>query len=86
MQDPETSIYDSKGIIAVVCRHDIPLFMLDIKSLGEPRYYAIALLQKLGKELPESATIGVMYDIGEQLDRSIGKVKYDESLLVSSTF
>ena len=74
MHEPGDAMYDSKGVMALVCRHDIPLFILDIKSLGEPRYYAIALLRKLASHLPETATIGVMYDIAEQLHRSIAKV------------
>ena len=74
LHEPGDAMYDSKGVMALVCRHDIPLFILDIKSLGEPHYYAIALLRRLAIELPGTATIGVMYDIAEQLDRSIGKV------------
>ena len=73
-QDPDISIYDSKGVMAIVCRHDIPLFIADIKTLGEPRYYAIALLRKIASELPPTATIGVMYDIADQLHQSIAKV------------
>ena len=73
-QDPDTFIYDSKGMMAITCRHDIPLYIADIKTLGEPRYHAIALLRKIASELPPSATIGVMYDIADQLERSIAKV------------
>lgn len=60
--------------MALVCRHDIPIYIADIKTLGEPRYYAVALLRKIAADLPSKATIGVMYDIAEQLDRMIGKV------------
>ena len=42
--------------------------------MGEPRYYAVALLRKIASGLPPSATIGVMYDIADQLERSIAKV------------
>jgi hypothetical protein len=73
-QDPEAHIYDAKGVMALVCRHDIPIYIADIKTLGEPRYYAVALLRKIAADLPTKATIGVMYDIAEQLDRMIGKV------------
>lgn len=66
--------FASKGIMAMVCRHDIPLFLCDIQSPGERQYFAIALLRRLASKLPPSATIGVLYDIGCHLDRSIGLV------------
>ena len=73
-RDLDISIYDSKGVMAITCRHDIPLHIVDIKTMGEPRYYAVALLRKFALGLPPSATIGVMYDIADQLHRSIAKV------------
>jgi hypothetical protein len=67
--------FDSKGVMALVCVHDVPLLLADVKTRGEPRYLAISLLKKLSNHLPEHATIGVMYDIGDQLDRTIEKVQ-----------
>jgi len=72
--------------MALVCRHDIPIYIADIKTLGEPRYYAIALLRRLAADLPSKATIGVMYDIAEQLDRMIGKVSPRTFFEFSSLF
>ncbi|KIJ33246.1 hypothetical protein M422DRAFT_82459, partial [Sphaerobolus stellatus SS14] len=40
---------------------------------GEQQFYAIALIQQLARCLPDNATIGLLYDIACQLDRSIGK-------------
>ncbi|KIJ31905.1 hypothetical protein M422DRAFT_266403 [Sphaerobolus stellatus SS14] len=37
----------SKGLMAMVCRHDVPLIICDIVTPGEQRFYAIALIQKL---------------------------------------
>jgi hypothetical protein len=66
--------FASKGLMAMVCRHDIPLFLCDIKTPGERQFFAIALIQKLDSLLPAQASIGLLYDIACQLDRSIAKV------------
>ena len=71
--------YASKGLMALVCRHDIPLFLCDIKSPGERQYFAIALVRKLASMLPTIATMGLLYDIGCQLDRSIALVSVELS-------
>jgi hypothetical protein len=71
----ESDLYASKGIMAMVCRHDVPLFLCDITTPGEQRFYAIALIQKLASMLPSHASIGCLYDIACLLDRSISKVK-----------
>lgn len=74
MKNIDESAYAEKGIMAMVCVHDIPIFLTDIETFGEPRYLAVALLRKLNGMVPPQATIGVMYDIGDQLDRTIEKV------------
>ena len=70
-----SDMFASKGVMAMVCRHDIPLFLCDITTPGEQRHYAIALIQKLASMLPEHASISCLYDIACLLDRSISKVK-----------
>jgi hypothetical protein len=75
MRAVDDDAFDSKGIMALVCVHDVPLLLADVKTKGEPRYLAISLLKTLSEHLPECATIGVMYDIGDQLDRTIEKVQ-----------
>ncbi|KIJ50287.1 hypothetical protein M422DRAFT_159972 [Sphaerobolus stellatus SS14] len=57
----------------MVCQHDVPLFLCDITTPGEQRFYAIALLRKLAELLPGNASIGLLYDIACLLDRSIAK-------------
>jgi hypothetical protein len=74
MVELDASAYDSKGIMALTCPHDVPIFVVDVKTKGEPRYLAVALLKNLAAMLPGNATIGVMYDIGDQLERTIEKV------------
>ncbi|KAF8579622.1 hypothetical protein K439DRAFT_1359241 [Ramaria rubella] len=66
-------LFASKGLMAMVCRHDIPLFLCDITTSGEQQFYAIALIEQLAGFLPPISTIGVLYDIACTLDRAIAK-------------
>jgi hypothetical protein len=68
------SFFDDTGLMALICRHDRVLFMVNLKSTGEKQYYAFALLDALFKELPQDWIIGVLYDIGCQIHRSCEKV------------
>lgn len=69
-----TSFYDDTALMALLCRHDRVIFIANMKSTGEKQYYALALLQALFIELPPHWVIGVLYDVGCQLDRSCMKV------------
>ncbi len=60
--------------MATVCHHDIPLFMCDIQTPGKQQHFSIAMLNALNRQLPPSATIGLLYNVGCVLDRSIAKV------------
>ncbi|EIW76987.1 hypothetical protein CONPUDRAFT_62412 [Coniophora puteana RWD-64-598 SS2] len=42
-------------------------------SAGEKQHYAIALIIELFKNLPSDMVVGILYDIGCQLDRSCNK-------------
>jgi len=72
----ETSVFSDTGLMAMVCRHDRVIFMANLRDAGEKRYYALALLKRLFKELPSSWTAGILYDIGCQLHRTITKVHF----------
>jgi len=70
----EASVFSDTGLMALTCRHDRVLFMVNLKDAGEKQYNALALLERLFKELPAQWRVGVCYDIGCQLHRSIKKV------------
>jgi hypothetical protein len=38
----ETSVFSNTGLMAMVCRHDWVLFMVNLRESGEKRYYALA--------------------------------------------
>ncbi|KZO97682.1 hypothetical protein CALVIDRAFT_479548 [Calocera viscosa TUFC12733] len=63
-------LFDPTGVVVLLCRHDIPLLACDITTPGEQQKYVVAMLLQLLKELPKAATVGLLYDIGCQLDHS----------------
>ncbi|KAK0470120.1 uncharacterized protein EV420DRAFT_1258238, partial [Desarmillaria tabescens] len=56
--------YDDTGLAALVCHHDVPLFLANVDTPGEQQKYAVALIDKLASHLPAAASIAVLYDIG----------------------
>ena len=70
----KASVFSDTGLMALVCRHDRALFLVNLKDAGERQYNAIALVNRLFKELPQSWRVGLLYDIGCQIHRSIVKV------------
>ncbi|KAI9066824.1 hypothetical protein FKP32DRAFT_1621557, partial [Trametes sanguinea] len=63
--------FDDTGLMALVCRHDIVLFLANVDTPGEQQKFAIALLEHFFSLVPDSATVAVLYDIGCVLDRSV---------------
>ncbi|KAK0498094.1 hypothetical protein EDD18DRAFT_1308484 [Armillaria luteobubalina] len=59
------------SLVALVCRHDIPLFLVNVDTPGEQQKYAVALIKHLVSHLPTTTSITVLYDIGCMLDRSV---------------
>ncbi|KAI0716907.1 hypothetical protein C8Q76DRAFT_795144 [Earliella scabrosa] len=63
--------FDDTGLMALMCRHDIVLFLANVDSPGEQQKYGVALVEHLMSFLPCEATVAVFYDIGCVLDRSL---------------
>ncbi|KIJ37663.1 hypothetical protein M422DRAFT_177688 [Sphaerobolus stellatus SS14] len=61
------------GLMALVCRHDRPLWVVNMTTPGEKQFYAFALIKQLFKHLPDHWKIGLLYDIACQLQRSMAK-------------
>lgn len=70
----EASVFADTGLMALVCRHDRVLFLINLQDAGEKQYNALALLKRLFAELPPKWRVGVLYDIGCQLHNSMVKV------------
>jgi hypothetical protein len=73
-QKASNSLFSDTGLTALLCEHDRVIYLCNMQTPGEAQYYALALLDELFKGLPPNATVGVLYDIGCQLHRSIVKV------------
>lgn len=67
--------FDDTGIMALICRHDIPLFLANIDTPGEQQKYAIALVEHIFQFLPPHATAALLYDVVCVLDRSQQRVR-----------
>ncbi|KAJ7193765.1 hypothetical protein B0H12DRAFT_1039333 [Mycena haematopus] len=65
-----TQFFDDTGIMALLCRHDRVLWLVNMRTPGEKQYYALALLETLFQHLPPAIRVGVLYDIACQLHRS----------------
>ena len=61
--------------MALVCRHDIPLFLANIDTPGEQQKYSVALIEHLFSLLPPKATVAVLYDVACVLDHSLHLVR-----------
>lgn len=76
--------HDDAGLMALVCRHDIPLFLANIDTPGEQQKYSVALIEHLFSLLPPKATVAVLYDVACVLDRSLHLVRKCELCAKSS--
>jgi len=68
------AIFADTALMALLCRHNRPLFLVNMTSAGERQYYALALIKALFRHLPDNWTIGLLYDVACQLERSMRKV------------
>ena len=66
--------FDDGGVMALICRHDIPLFLANIDTPGEQQKYPVALIEHLFALIPDHSTVAVLYDVGCVLDCSLEKV------------
>ena len=68
------TIFADTALMALLCRHDHPLFLVNMTSAGERQYYALALIKALFLQLPSDWVITLLYDVACQLERSMCKV------------
>lgn len=81
-----TTFFADTGLMAMMCRHDRVLWLANMVSAGEKQHYSLALLQRLFQELPPDMSVGVLYDIGCQLDRSCLKWNFLSEFIDRITF
>ena len=66
--------YNNGAVMALVCCHNVPLFLANIDTPGEQEKYAVSLIEHLFSILPANATVTILYDVGCVLDRSLNLV------------
>ncbi|KAJ3816555.1 hypothetical protein F5880DRAFT_1619187 [Lentinula raphanica] len=59
--------------MTLLCRHDRPLFSVNVDTAGEGQHFVFALLSKLFENLARHVCVRFLYDIGCQLHRSCEK-------------
>ncbi|KAH9819534.1 hypothetical protein DFH28DRAFT_1093566 [Melampsora americana] len=74
---------DDTGLLAMlcrhVCRHNHALAFVNIVQSGERSYFAHSLIDWLLKQLDEKySTVGLLYDIGCNLEKGLIRVKYND--------
>jgi hypothetical protein len=68
-----STYFDSTGVMALLCHHDHPLALANLKTAGEKQFYALALISALMDSIPSHWRVGVLYDIGCQMHRTLRK-------------
>jgi hypothetical protein len=81
-----TLFFADTGLMALICRHDRVLWLVNMTSAGEKQHYALCLLQKLFMYIPDTMRVGILYDIGCQLVRSCLKYGFLSSFLERIVF
>ncbi|KAI6022550.1 hypothetical protein EDC04DRAFT_2575210 [Pisolithus marmoratus] len=85
-QKASTQFFSDTGVMALLCRHDRVIHLANMTSAGEKQHYALALIKSLFGHLPSNFHIGLLYDIGCQLEQSCRKWGFLKSFLPRISF
>ncbi|KAI6010248.1 hypothetical protein BKA83DRAFT_4467559 [Pisolithus microcarpus] len=81
-QKASTCFFADTGLMALLCPHDHVLWLVNMTSAGEKQHYALVLVKNLFEHLASNMTVGLLYDIGCQLEHSCHKWKLlDDGIL-----
>jgi hypothetical protein len=81
-----TQFFTDTGLMALLCRHDRVLWLVNMTHAGERQHYALALIERLFEHIPPEMTAGILYDIGCQLHRSCLKWGFLRDYMPRITF
>ncbi|KAJ7899941.1 hypothetical protein B0H13DRAFT_2336707 [Mycena leptocephala] len=65
-----TEFFEDTRLMALLCRHDRVLWIVNMHSAGEKQFGVILLIERLFEHLPRKVHVGILYDIGCLLERS----------------
>lgn len=72
-QKASSQFYSDTGLMALLCRHDRVLWLVNMHSPGEKQFNVWLLLETLMQHLLLNVVLGVMYNISCQAERSACK-------------
>jgi hypothetical protein len=78
--------FNGTALMALLCRHDIVLWVVNMRSAGEKQHYALALVEAFFQHLPPTFTVGLLHDIGCQAHCSCVKWNFLNRYLNQLTF
>ncbi|KAG6912661.1 hypothetical protein DXG01_013049, partial [Tephrocybe rancida] len=81
-----TQFFDDTALMALLCRHDVVLFIANMRSAGEKQHYVMVLVETLFQHLPPPYHVGLLYDIGCQTERSCVKWGFLDRYIERLTF
>ncbi|KAI6114554.1 hypothetical protein F5141DRAFT_1188004 [Pisolithus sp. B1] len=85
-QKASTQFFSDTGVMALLCHHDHVIHLANMTSAGEKQHYALALIKSLFSHLPDNFHIGLLYDIGCQLEQSCRKWGFLKPFLPQISF
>ncbi|KAJ7615780.1 hypothetical protein DFH06DRAFT_1013158 [Mycena polygramma] len=68
-----TKMHDDTALMALLCRHDRVLWIVNMHSAGEKQFPVLLLIKTLYQHLPLWVVVGLLYDVACQLERSARK-------------
>ncbi|KAG6913221.1 hypothetical protein DXG01_008640, partial [Tephrocybe rancida] len=72
--------------MALLCQHDVVLFIANMRSAGKKQHYVLVLMETLFQHLPLPYRVGLLYDIGCQTERSCVKWGFLDRYIERLTF
>ncbi|KAJ7206809.1 hypothetical protein GGX14DRAFT_366819 [Mycena pura] len=70
LEKASTQFFADTGLMALLCRHDRVLWLVNMQSAGEKQFYVLLLLEMLFQHLPIDILVGLLYDIACKTNRS----------------
>ena len=58
-----TQFFDDTALMAMLCRHNRVLWIVNMQSAGEKQHYVYVLVETLFQHLPISFLVSLLYDI-----------------------
>src|ERR1700761_8152906 len=71
-----TKFFDDTGLMALLCRHDRVLWLVNMRTPSEKQYYIFLLLETFFQHLPLEILVGFLFDIACPPDLSCGKFNF----------